>query len=198
LAGFGAVALQVVQRGPITTFDYYQSIRFYEFATSHPFVWDFAVWITDLGSGRPRTIVIVGVTLILLVERQWRLALFWATTQWLVKDIVAHAKDAFERPRPSYAGLNNLSGGWAFPSGHATGAMATYGMLAFILSMHWHDRWYRWPIVAVLSLIVLAVGLSRMLLGVHWFTDVLGGYLLALGYISLCVAGIEWGRIGRG
>ncbi len=76
--------------------------------------------------------------------------------------------------------------------------MATYGMLAFIVAQHARGRWVRWPVVAVLGLIILAVGLSRMLLGVHWFTDVLGGYLLALGYISFWLAVAECVNPSRG
>jgi undecaprenyl-diphosphatase len=194
LGCFGIVAIQVDRHWPITTFDFHQAQRMYDFAKAHPLVYDFSLWITDLGSGRPRTIVIAVVTVLLLFDRQWRLAVIWALTQWLVKDIVSFAKNAFERPRPEYPEAHLLAGGWAFPSGHATGAMATYGMLAFIAALNWRGSRLRWPIVALLGLIILAVGLSRMFLGVHWFTDVLGGYLLGLAYISLCVALMEWMR----
>ena len=187
-ACFGIVGWQVVNHRPITEFDYRQAIRFYEFSSSHPAIKSFALWITDLGSGRPRQIVIVAVAVILLIDQKWRLAIFWALAQYLESEIVGVAKNAFERPRPPYPEATTIAGGWAFPSGHATGAMVTYGMLAYLLALQWHDRRLRWLGVGLMCLFILLVGLSRMLLGVHWFTDVLGGYLLGLAYISLCAA----------
>jgi undecaprenyl-diphosphatase len=184
---FGAIARQVVGRWPITTFDAQQAQRFHEYAESHAEVRKTADFLTDLGSGPPRTVVVAAVSLILLAHRQWRLAVFFAATQWLVKDIVAFAKDSFERPRPSFSDI----GGWSFPSGHAAGAMATYGMIAYLVGLRWPQFRFRWLLIAGLALIIIAVGLTRMLLGVHYFTDIIGGYLLGLAYISLCVAGIE-------
>ena len=191
---FAVVAENVSSRRPITKFDQQQAERFYEYSTTHPDVWDFAIWITDLGSGRPRTIVIVGVALFLLLEGRCRLALFWGATQYLLKEIVAVSKDMFECPRPHFDTASYIVGGWSFPSGHSAGVMATYGMIAFLVAMRWPDRWFRWPVIAGLGSIILMVGLSRMLLGVHFFTDVVGGFLLGLGYVSLCVAGVELGR----
>jgi membrane-associated phospholipid phosphatase len=194
LGCFALVAWSVVSGQPITVFDADQAKRFYNFASSRPAVWDAARWVTDLGSGRPRIIVIAGVALILLSERRWRLTIFWAATQWLVPEIVASAKGTFERPRPQFAGSPYVLTDWSFPSGHATGAMATYAMIAYLVAWRWADRWFLWPAVLGAGAIILLVGLSRMLLGVHYFTDILGGYFLGLGYLSLCVAAIEWGK----
>ncbi len=199
LAGFSAicfafVASNVASGKPLTRFDSEHAARVYGYAVAHPAVWNFAEFITDLGAGRPRTIVVIAVALILLMFRQWRLALLWAATQWLMKDIVGVAKDFFERPRPHFEVNSYAAGGWSFPSGHATGAMVTYGMIAFLIAWRWPGRWHTWLATALLASTILAVGLSRMLLGVHWFTDILGGYLLGLTWISLCVAMVEWQR----
>jgi membrane-associated phospholipid phosphatase len=191
---FAIVAQSVAAQWAITNFDAAQAERFWDFSQRHPAVWNVALWTTDLGAGRPRTFIVAGVTIILICLRQWRLALFWAGTQWLVRDLVGTAKDTFERPRPHFEGTTYVAPGWSFPSGHATGAMATYAMIAFLVVMRWPGRWRCWPIVAGLCSIILLVGLSRMLLGVHYFTDVLGGYFLGLAWVSLCVAAIEWVR----
>lgn len=189
---FAAVAINVASSRSITDFDKQQATRVYDFAVTHPDVWNFSVLITDLGSGRPRTVVIVGVALILVVNRQCRLALLWGATQWLVRELVGYSKDAFERPRPYFEVSSYVAGGWSFPSGHATGVMATYGMIAFLIAWCWPGRWYTYLAIAAMAAIILMVGLSRMLLGVHYFTDVLAGYLLGLTWVSLCVAVIEW------
>lgn len=189
---FGILAFQVVENQPITTFDAHIAKQAYDFAKSHPLVYQSALLVTDLGAGRPRTIVIVAVALLLLYDRKWRLAICWLLAEWLIKEVVAFAKNSCARPRPDYPEATTLAGGWAFPSGHSTGAMATYGLLAYILAMQWRDRRRRWPMFAVLGFIVLSVGASRMLLGVHWFTDVLGGYLLGIAYVALWAAVIEF------
>jgi membrane-associated phospholipid phosphatase len=193
LGCFGLVAEQVSVRRPVTTFDVYQAERIHQYGTTHARLRTFAAFVTDLGSGPPRIVVIAAVSVILLAHRQWRLALFFVATQWLLKEIVGYAKETFERPRPPFSEI----GGWSFPSGHATGAMATYGMIAYLVALRWPERRFRWALIAVLAVIILSVGMSRMLLGVHYFTDVAGGYLLGLAYTSLCVAGIELARSVR-
>ena len=196
LAGFSAIcfavaAFNVAHSKPITTFDAQFAPRIYNYAVTHPHVLNFAENVTELGSRWPRTGVVIGVALILLLHRQWRLTLFWAATQWALPELNNIAKEWFERPRP---GLGS-AGGWSFPSGHAMGAMTTYGMIAFLVAWRWPGRWFAWLAIVGLAAIILMVGLSRMLLGVHWFTDILGGYLHGLTWISLCVAVIEWQRV---
>ena len=84
-------------------------------------------------------------------------------------------KVAFERPRPEGDALVAVSS-TAFPSGHTTTATTIATALAVIA---WPTRW-RWPVVAAAVVFSLAMGVSRVYLGVHWPSDVLGG--LALGF----------------
>jgi membrane protein DedA with SNARE-associated domain/membrane-associated phospholipid phosphatase len=98
----------------------------------------------------------------------------------LVKAIVA-------RPRPPVADQIGVTvTGWSFPSGHATQSLAVYGMLAVILIA----RLRRGRIALGLgaTLIVLVVGWTRLYLGVHWLTDVLGGWSLGLLWLCALVA----------
>ncbi|MFZ2500507.1 MAG: phosphatase PAP2 family protein [Minisyncoccia bacterium] len=71
----------------------------------------------------------------------------------------------------------------SFPSGHATASMALYGFIAFILC-----RWYpqhRRMVIAIATIIILAIGFSRLYLGVHFPSDVIAGYIL--GWLWLLV-----------
>jgi len=100
-------------------------------------------------------------------------------------------KPAVARTRPPAAlQVGGPDTGWAFPSGHATQSIAFYGMLAIVLS-----RWYapsrRWLFAIGAGLVVIVVGASRLYLGVHWLTDVLGGYALGLAWMSLVMVALE-------
>ncbi|MGV9320155.1 phosphatase PAP2 family protein [Streptomyces sp. NPDC003660] len=91
------------------------------------------------------------------------------------------------RPRPPYADWATHASGWAFPSGHSTTAALTAGLLLVAVSL-------RAPRGGVALRMLIgcwgaAVGLSRVYLGVHWFTDVAGGWLFAAGWLGVCLWG---------
>jgi len=94
-------------------------------------------------------------------------------------------KPAVGRARPMAAlQVGGPDVGNAFPSGHATQTISFYGMLAVVLIVSDAPR-RRWPFVIGAALVTLLVGASRLYLGVHWLTDVLGGYALGLAWLSL-------------
>jgi undecaprenyl-diphosphatase len=87
-------------------------------------------------------------------------------------------KNGVERVRPTSALIRILSpaGGYSFPSGHAMISMTVYGTLAYLLWVHSTAR-HRRLIPAVTAVVILLIGLSRIYLGVHWFSDVFGGWV---------------------
>ncbi|MFD3925714.1 phosphatase PAP2 family protein [Streptomyces sp. NPDC058614] len=99
-------------------------------------------------------------------------------------------RDLVARPRPPLTGWETHASGWAFPSGHTTTAALTAGML--IIAVRVHGPRGRTPLALVIGGWGALVGLSRVYLGVHWFTDVVGGWLFALGWLGVCLCAVAW------
>lgn len=94
-------------------------------------------------------------------------------------------KNLLRRTRPSVDLALIDQSGFSFPSGHATASFLFYGMMAFLLWKIAKEKWLKLSLASGFSLIILSIGFSRIYLGVHWFSDVLGGWLL--GGVLLCL-----------
>ena len=95
-------------------------------------------------------------------------------------------KALFERGRPSYEDAISASG-FSFPSGHTSGALVTYGMLAWLVCRLLPVRWHR-PAVLAAVLIIAVTAASRVLLRVHFASDVVAGIASGSAWLALCIA----------
>jgi membrane-associated phospholipid phosphatase len=146
----------------------------------------FASWIGDFA--------VVGLVTLAIVayayarSRRWDLG--WLTLAVIggALAITAAIKLLTDRTRPDGGLTDTFSS--AFPSGHAVRAAAVYTLVAWLV-LRWtspHRRTARALVVATAVLMILAIGGSRLLLGAHWFTDVVGGYVLGVLWVAVCVA----------
>lgn len=131
--------------------------------------------ISLMGDGQVTTVVSIACSGCLLWRRSWRLAVVFSLVMLLVSWSVPALKQLLAVPRPHdlYTGGQAFS----FPSGHATGASALWGMVAWMAcSCSRGSR--RWLIGAAAGSLVACVAISRVMLSVHWPSDVVGGILL--------------------
>jgi len=118
-------------------------------------------------------------------DRDWRPGALLTASLLGATVLYTVTKAIVERPRPPAADAVRTYTNWSFPSGHATQSMAFYGMLAFLVAGGRLRP--RWPWVAAGALVLL-VGASRIYLGAHWLTDVLGGWTLGGSWWLLVAA----------
>ena len=84
-------------------------------------------------------------------------------------------------------------GGFSFPSGHSAGTFVLYLMLAWLLLPYLRPAW-RWPVGLAALAVALGVGASRVVLRVHYASDVLAGWLLGLAWMALVICAVEWAQ----
>lgn len=152
-----------------------------------------AIFITNLGD--PWTLGISSGILALLLWRRRRveaIVLTVAATGAIGLNVLLKA--FFDRPRPElWNRLVNVRY-HSFPSGHAMVSIVILGIIGYWLAVQHPKR--RSIIFAITALWILATGLSRLYLGVHWPTDVIAGYAAGLVWLTACILSLEivWRR----
>ncbi|MEU3464071.1 phosphatase PAP2 family protein [Streptomyces sp. NPDC006733] len=163
----------------------------------HQAALDHPAWVTVLrfltnGPWSPTVmrLLVAAVVVWLLYRRAWRLAAWAAVTSLLSSSIGVLVKTAVERARPQLPDPVAHAPGYSFPSGHAMTATTSCGILLLVLLPLIPPRLrpLAWT-AAVVS--VVGVGYTRVALGVHWASDVVGGWLLGLALLTATAAAFQ-------
>ncbi|MBT2293629.1 phosphatase PAP2 family protein [Paenibacillus albidus] len=194
LAGFALVATLVVFQ-KVTSFD--RSIIDAVQSMETPALTAFAKALSLVGSSR----LAIGISLLamfllyFLLKHRLELLLFlWVGTGSQVLNTVM--KLLFHRERPN---INRIieEVGYSFPSGHSMAAFSLYGALTYLLWRHMRVRNERIVLIVLVVFMTMGIGWSRIYLGVHYPSDVIGGYLASGAWLMLSIGCFEAFRNSR-
>lgn len=138
--------------------------------------------VTHLGGSVVAWIVIAAAAVWLSLRREWALAVYVTLTGLGAVALTTGVKALVDRARPIVEQPVAAASGLSFPSGHSLGSTVTYGVLTLVFLPVVAAQWRRTVIVAAVA-VVAAIGLSRIALGVHFPSDVVGGWLLGTWWI---------------
>lgn len=99
-------------------------------------------------------------------------------------------KRILQRPRPTEFRIVEETG-YSFPSGHPMVSMAFYGYLIYLIYRYIKNKYVKWTLITILSILICLIGISRIYLGVHYTSDVLGGFLLSISYLVIYISSIK-------
>jgi membrane-associated phospholipid phosphatase len=144
----------------------------------------FMQWASWIGGGTPRWAIVI-----LLCSLVWhwcgpRCAIALGAVSLLSNFASSLLKIGFGHPRPDQIDRLDYQTSFSYPSGHATSAAAVYLMLAWLAPARW--RRAAWSLAGVM---IVLNGFSRIMLGVHWASDILGGTMLGAAFVLL---GARW------
>ncbi|WP_434587734.1 phosphatase PAP2 family protein [Streptomyces sp. A5-4] len=179
--------------GPLMAFDRTVANGLHSSAVDHPGITKtnriLSDWVWDPWTMRLLMAVAVGW----LLWRGERLLPLWAVATSAAGTLLQQGlKAALGRERPQWPDPVDSAHFAAWPSGHAMTATVTFGLLVWLLALRGADPRLRAAVLVVGVVSVVGVGLTRMYLGVHWPTDVLGGWLLGVALVALSV--VAYGR----
>lgn len=152
-------------------------------ATS-PLTTTLAIAVTSIGNPYSMLGLTIVATLSLLFIRQTNAALFLLVNMAVFSSLNHIIKEWVARPRPSAHHLV-IANGFSFPSGHSSGALLFFGSLSIIATYLIKNRYWRYLLIGICLLFTLNIGISRIYVQVHYPTDVLAGFMLALTGLSL-------------
>ena len=189
---FAAIAQSVLSKMAIVRFDIDLAEALHAGVTPPGIA--LAIVVSRLGSVWIMAVLGAGVALWYASRRGWL-----AFAGWLAAiaggELLAWAlKHAIHRERPVFEVAYVTEPSFSFPSSHVLGALVAYGMIAYFVVCLTASKLWRAVVIAAGALLVLAVGYSRLYLGLHFFSDVVGGLAAGAVWLTTCITALEVAR----
>ncbi|MBD9158944.1 MAG: phosphatase PAP2 family protein [Clostridiales bacterium] len=185
LIGFLAIAEDVfnkeIMSGDIIGYKLISTFLISDFATP------IAKFITNFG-GAIFLIALTIVLLILIKNKKIGISIF--SNLVIVTILNQLLKAILQRPRPTEYRIVEETG-YSFPSGHSMVSMAFYGYLIYLIYKYVKNKYIKWISIVLLSILVCSIGISRIYLGVHYTSDVLGGFLISMSYLVIYISAVN-------
>jgi undecaprenyl-diphosphatase len=188
---FGILAFEVEgPRPPSIDERIYERLR--EHREASPATRGFFLHLTDAGRSLYITPIVLAGAILSVWKGRYVFAAVWVLAIATAPLVNGEVKEIFQRPRPAGIDPLALETSSSFPSGHSMEAMVAYGMVGYLLLVMLPPcRWLRLTAVGGLSILILAIGFSRMYLSAHWFTDVVGGFALGAAWSAFWITVLE-------
>ena len=185
LVGFLAIAEDVfnkeIMNGDIIGYKLISTFLISDFATP------IAKFITNFG-GAIFLAVLTIILFILIKNKKIGVSIF--SNLVIITALNQLLKNILQRPRPTEYRIIEETG-YSFPSGHSMISMAFYGYLVYLIYKYVKNKYVKWTSMVLLSLLICSIGISRIYLGVHYTSDVLGGFLISISYLVMYISAIN-------
>ena len=146
-----------------------------------------AKFITNFGGA----IFLIVLTIILLISiKNKKIGLSIFSNLAIITILNQLLKRILQRPRPTEYRIIEETG-YSFPSGHSMISMAFYGYLIYLIYKYVKNKYIKWISIVLLSILICSIGISRIYLGVHYTSDVLGGFLISISYLIIYISAIN-------
>ena len=181
LIGFLALAEDVfnkeIMNGDIIGYNLVSTFLISDFATP------IAKFITNFGGAI--FLIVLTITLIILIKNK-KIGLSIFTNLAVITILNQILKRILQRPRPTEYRIVEETG-YSFPSGHSMVSMAFYGYLIYLIYKYVKNKYLKWTLITLLSFLIVSIGISRIYLGVHYTSDVIGGFLISISYLIIYI-----------
>lgn len=181
LIGFLALAEDVfhqeIMNGDIVGYDIVSKL--FKFNVSTPI----AKFITNFGGA---IFVISLTTILFFVIKDKKIGISIIANLGIVTILNQIIKFIMQRPRPTEFRIIEETG-YSFPSGHSMVSLAFYGYLVYLIYKYINNKHLKRTLIIILSILICVIGVSRIYLGVHYTSDVLGGFLISLAYLIIYI-----------
>ncbi len=182
LIGFCALAEDVfnkeIMKGDIIGYKIVSTFLISDFATP------IAKFITNFGGAI--FLVIATITLFIVIKNK-KIGISILSNVAIVTVLNQLIKRILQRPRPTEYRIIEETG-YSFPSGHSMVSMAFYGYFIYLIYKYVKNKYVKWISISLLSLLICLIGISRIYLGVHYTSDVLGGFLISISYLIIYIS----------